>query len=139
MCKICYRFVFSNIKVKSFLLASLKSLQSVFLRFALSVKAYGFCPREKSCSFSHDVDDVLDREWRVKETKRLKRKRKRHNSGEFRSWKKNSTFQILSPKRRFKSQAVNSCLRGWVCKNVRLNVNQDTKSALELNGSSPYA
>lgn len=52
-----------------------------FVTFLSVLQAYGFCPREKSCQFSHDVDDVLDREWKVKETKRLKRKRKRHNSG----------------------------------------------------------
>ncbi|KAL9950809.1 hypothetical protein ACROYT_G043371 [Oculina patagonica] len=42
--------------------------------------AYGFCPREKTCPLSHDVDDVLDREWKIKEAKRQKRKRKHRTS-----------------------------------------------------------
>jgi len=42
--------------------------------------AYGFCPREKTCLLSHDVDDVLDREWKMKEAKRQKRKRKHRSS-----------------------------------------------------------
>lgn len=42
--------------------------------------AHGFCPREKSCPLSHDVDDVLDREWKIKEAKRQKRKRKQRPS-----------------------------------------------------------
>ena len=46
-----------------------------------SPQAHGFCPREKSCPFSHDVDDVLDREWKARESKRQKRKRKQKSSG----------------------------------------------------------
>jgi len=42
--------------------------------------AYGFCPREKTCLLSHDVDDVLNREWKMKEAKRQKRKRKHRSS-----------------------------------------------------------
>lgn len=47
-----------------------------------SPQAHGFCPREKSCPFSHDVDDVLDREWKARESKRQKRKRKQKSSGD---------------------------------------------------------
>lgn len=39
-------------------------------------KDYGFCPHKRSCMLSHDVNDVLDMEWKVKDAKRLKRKRK---------------------------------------------------------------
>ena len=48
------------------------------------LQAYGFCRREKSCPLSHDVDDILDRERKVKEVKRQKRKRKhRTTSGNY--------------------------------------------------------
>ncbi|XP_068676879.1 target of EGR1 protein 1-like [Montipora foliosa] len=44
--------------------------------------AYGFCRREKSCPLSHDVDDILDRERKVKEIKRQKRKRKHRTTSD---------------------------------------------------------